>query len=146
MLTLASALFNTQGQERKMGRILLNNNLFDSVASAKDEISPACSQHIIPFDNYADMPFIFYGMLIVFTSGHGGLFGGLSAGSRQSYARLFPWRLRPVTAHTGQLVVLILMTNPQKEKPTVRSAFTARMLVIELHYQTQVQGRKPKDV
>lgn len=80
MLTIASALFNMQGREKKTGWILLNHNLFDSVASAK--ISPVCSQCIIPFDNYTDTPFIFYGMLIVFTSGHRGLF----AGCVQSYA------------------------------------------------------------
>lgn len=35
MLTLASALFIMQGKEKKTGGLLLNHNLYDSVASAK---------------------------------------------------------------------------------------------------------------
>lgn len=83
----------------------------------KDEISPACSQRIIPFDNYTDTPFIFYGMLIVFTGGHGGMF----AGYRHSYTRhvlgfFLRWLCPPVTAHrpAGSLISVAL---PEKELP-----------------------------
>lgn len=74
---------------KKTGGILLNHHLFDSVASAKT--SPVCCQHIIPFDNYADTPFVFYGMLIVFTSGHRGLFAGSCQSYRHRHVLSFLW-------------------------------------------------------
>ena len=96
------------------------------------------SQRIISFDNYTDTAFIFYGMLIVFTGGHGGLF----VGYRHSYTRHALSFCPPVTAHTGQLVVWSPVSILGKELPAGSGPLTAKIFVIKLHHQMQVQDRK----
>lgn len=84
-------------------------------------------------------------MLIVFTSGHRGLF----ASSRQSYADTGFSRggsVLPSLRTQASCWCFDPRDSKSLKKELVRSAFTARMLVIKLHYQTQVQVRKPKDV
>lgn len=88
-------------------------------------------------------------MLIVFTSGHGGLF----VGSHQSYADtnsgFFPRRLcPPVTCTRRPAGGLILTTDPEKELPATWGAVIFRLSVTKHKYRVKknVQGSSGRSV